>query len=252
MQRIPLIAGNWKMHMTVRNALGLVDGLLNRTPDPSGVELAVCPPFVCLHAVCERLRGSSIRVGAQTMHWAESGAHTGEISPGMLTEVGCQMVILGHSERRQHNGETDQQINQKVRSALAGGLDPILCVGESLAEREAGQAQHVVSTQVNAGLKVVSADDMARVTLAYEPVWAIGTGVVATPEMAQEIHQQIRMLLADRYGDGIAGRSRILYGGSMKPDNAAGLLKQQDIDGGLIGGASLEAESFLGIAQAVR
>ncbi len=250
MQRIPLIAGNWKMHMTVPAALDLVDGILKQDTDPARAELVVCPPFTCLAAVCQRLSGSAVLVGAQNMHWAEDGAHTGEISPGMLSDLGCQLVIIGHSERRAA-GETDQQINQKVRSALAHGLRPILCVGETLSEREAGRAQQVVASQVHEGLRVVSADDMLRITIAYEPVWAIGTGEVATPEQAQEIHRHIRTLLQERYGDSIAARSRILYGGSMKPGNATGLLEQQDIDGGLIGGAALQAESFVQIALAV-
>ena len=247
--RTPIIAGNWKMHLTRRKSSALARQVAASQGMSEQRKCVVFPAFVHLDHVRRNLKGSNVILGAQNCWPKKEGAFTGEISAPMLSDLGCELVILGHSECRAA-GETDAGINQKVRSALSHGLDPILCMRETLSERESGRAEQVVSTQVNEGLRVVSADDMLRVTIAYEPVWAIGTGQVATPEQAQQIHQHIRLLLRERYGDGVSARSRILYGGSMKPGNAAGLLEQQDIDGGLIGGASLRAEHFVQVAQA--
>jgi triosephosphate isomerase len=211
------------------------------------VELAVCPPSIYLDAVGRALVGSEIGLGAQNMYHEASGAFTGEISAGMLLDVGCRYVILGHSERRHLLGETDEQVNRKTLSALAAGLTPIVCVGELLGEREAGKTAEVIRRQFEGSLAGIAADQMRNVVIAYEPVWAIGTGKVATPQQAQEVHLDLRKLLAARYNTDLAQVVRIQYGGSVKPSNAAELLSQADIDGALVGGASLKAEDFLGI-----
>jgi len=250
MSRIPLIAGNWKMHKTLSATRTLLAELHRAVVDIESVEVAVAPPFTALAAAAETLRGSAIHVGGQNMHESEEGAFTGEISPVMLTDIGADFVILGHSERRALFGEDDELVGRKVNTALAHDLVPYLCCGETRQEREANETESVVSRQLRAGLAGVPADQAAGIVLAYEPVWAIGTGLTATPGQAQEVHASIRALLADRFDDATAQSIRIQYGGSVKPDNAAELMAQPDIDGALVGGASLDADSFAGIVRA--
>ncbi|MEW6356887.1 MAG: triose-phosphate isomerase [Planctomycetota bacterium] len=248
--RKPFIAGNWKMNMLADTGRGLVAQLKDRLHGVTNVEIGVCPPSPLLSAICEEARGSSIRVGGQNMYFEESGAFTGEISGAMLKSIGCAYVILGHSERRHIFGESDALVNAKVHAALAIGLKPILCVGEKLEQREAGRTEDVVGFQVVAGLYGVTADQMADVVIAYEPVWAIGTGKTATPEQAEEVHRFVREIIQEKYNEEIAKDLRIQYGGSVKPDNASALLGQPDIDGALVGGASLDAGSFSKIVMA--
>ena len=247
-----LIAGNWKMNTDLAAATQLAQDVVAAVGDPGTVQVAVCPPFISLDAVFGALRGSAVRLGAQNMHAADSGAYTGEVAAAMLRSVGCDYVILGHSERRQYFGETDAGVHAKVEQALANGLIPIVCVGEMLDERKAGRERDVVRTQIAGALDGVSVDDPARLVIAYEPVWAIGTGETATPEQAQAMHAYIRSLLDEQFGEAFARDIHILYGGSMKPANAADLLKQTDVDGGLIGGAALKADSFAAIVQAAQ
>jgi len=234
--------------MTVAEATALARELVHELSDVPHTVM-VAPPFTALAAVADVLRGSSIRLGAQNMGPAESGAHTGEISPAMLTDLGASAVIIGHSERRHTYGESDELINEKMHLALAYGLLPILCVGETLDEREADRAETVVKKQVEAGLSGISSDQMKRITVAYEPVWAIGTGRTATPEDADEIHAVIRRILAERYSQSVAESAVIQYGGSVKPSNIAGLMAKENIDGALVGGASLSADKFVPIAR---
>ena len=248
--RKKLIAGNWKMNKTGADAASLVEEIVAEVGKVTDVDIVVCPPFTSLDSVGKAIEGSHVKLGAQNMHPEASGAYTGEISAGMLRSLFVSHVILGHSERRSYFGETDAFINQKVVAALKAQLRPILCVGETLAEREGGSTLKVVQTQLEAGLEGVSKDLATTVVIAYEPVWAIGTGKVATTEQAQEVHAFIRSLLVKLFGDAIAQKVRILYGGSMKPSNAPELLAQKDIDGGLIGGASLEARSFVELVTA--
>ena len=250
MPRSMFIAGNWKMNTSISEATQLARDLVEQLGRTDAVDLAVCPPFVCLSAVGEALAGSKIALGAQNMFYEDNGAFTGEISGAMIKDAGCRYVILGHSERRHVIGENDELINRKIIKALADGLDVILCVGELLAEREAGRTPEVVSQQVKVGLEGASAADMSRVTIAYEPVWAIGTGVTATPAQAQEVHAMIRELLGKRYDGALAESVRIQYGGSVKPGNAAELLALPDVDGALVGGAALKADDFAAIVQA--
>jgi len=247
--RTPIVAGNWKMNKTAREAAALAAGVRGLLDGLDGVECVLCPPFTSLRAVREALSGSRIGLGAQNVHWEASGAFTGEISASMLVEESCAYAIVGHSERRQYFGETDETVNRRARAALAAGLKPIVCVGETLAEREAGATFVVVERQVRQGLAGLSAADWDRVVIAYEPVWAIGTGRTATAAQAQEVHARIRGLLRELAG-AAAERIRIQYGGSVKADNAAELFGQPDIDGGLIGGASLQAETFAAICRA--
>lgn len=247
--RRPLIAGNWKMHKTASQAREFVSALLPRLETGERVEVAVCPSFLALRAVVEATHESGVTVYAQTMHHAQEGAYTGEVSPPMLREVGVHGVILGHSERRAMFGETDRELQLKVPAALAAGLVPILCVGESEEERERGDTERRLRHQVQEDLQEVEDERLAEVVLAYEPVWAIGTGRVATPEQAQEAIAFIRALIADRSRDA-ARRTRIVYGGSVNRDNAAELLSLADVDGALVGGASLDPESFAAIAAA--
>lgn len=246
--RRPLIAGNWKMNLDRAAALALATAVVQRSKATPGIDLVLCPPAVYLAAVGEAVHGSTVSLGAQNMYHEASGAFTGELSAGMLLDVGCKFVILGHSERRQIFGETDAQINKKVLAALAAGLTPIVCVGELLAQREAGQTAEVIRTQFDGSLAGLSAEQIGRIVIAYEPVWAIGTGKVASPEQAEEVHRDLRKLIANRYNAQLAETVRIQYGGSVKPSNAAELLSQPDIDGALVGGASLKADDFLGIA----
>jgi triosephosphate isomerase len=250
MIRKKLIAGNWKMNKTSADAVSLAREIVVAIGTQSDVDVVLCPPFTALEAVAGAIDGSLVKLGAQNMHFEASGAFTGEISAPMLRAIFATHVILGHSERRTLFGETDELVNRKVLAALKNQLRPILCVGESLAEREAAATLKVVQAQTERALDGVSREMAASIVVAYEPVWAIGTGKVATTEQAQEVHAFIRGLLTKLYGEPAAQRVRILYGGSMKPANAPELLAQKDIDGGLIGGASLEARSFLELIRA--
>ncbi len=248
--RKKLIAGNWKMNKTPADGVGLTVELVAAIGKQTDVDVVVCPPFTALESVGHALEGSNLKLGAQNMHFETSGAFTGETSAPMLRALFATHVILGHSERRSLFGENDAFINQKVITALKNQLRPILCVGETLSEREAGSTLRVVQTQLEAGLEGVGKDQAPGVIIAYEPVWAIGTGKVATSDQAQEVHAFIRGLLVKLFGDAVAQKVRILYGGSMKPANAPELLGQKDIDGGLIGGASLECRSFVELVTA--
>ncbi len=252
MSRKQFVAGNWKMNLNNASAVKLAEGLVAKLAGNAKVDVAVCPPFPYLAAVGKALAGSKIALGAQDMFYEEDGAYTGEVSAAMLKDVGCTYVILGHSERRHVIGETDELINRKQLKAIAAGLLPIFCVGELLAERQAEETTEVVSRQVRLGLEGVSAADARKVTVAYEPVWAIGTGVVATVQQAQEVHKMIRQLLAEMYDSATAQAMRIQYGGSVKASNAAELLACEDIDGALVGGASLKVDEFAGIIAGAR
>ena len=249
MARIPLVAGNWKMHKTAAEAVGLVRALLVE-PLPTGVEVAVCPPFTALAEVHRALDGSSVRLGAQDMHWEGQGAFTGEISPVMLRDLGCHYAIIGHSERRQFFAETDEAVARKTAAAFAHGLVPIMCVGERLEERETGQTEVVVTRQTIAGTQAVAERQASTVVIAYEPVWAIGTGRSASGVEANRVIALIRATLSERFGANAAAQTRILYGGSVTPENAAEFSAQPEIDGALVGGASLDAVKFLRIIQA--
>ena len=243
-----LIAGNWKMNTDRASAVALAKGIVNGVDKYKAVDLLVCPPSVYLSPVADALKGSSVALGAQNMYHEANGAFTGELSAAMLKDVGCTYVILGHSERRHILKETDADVNKKTLAALAAGLIPIVCVGELLAEREAGKTGSVIKTQFDGSLAGVSAEQIEKTVIAYEPVWAIGTGKVATPEQAAEVHADLRRLLVERYNDRSAAKVRILYGGSVKASNAGELLAQPNVDGALVGGASLKADEFLGIA----
>jgi triosephosphate isomerase len=246
-ERTPYLAANWKMHKTVAEAADFVDALLPRIA-ATRHDVVICPPFLALSEVVERSRGSAVRVAAQNMHEERSGAFTGEVSAPMLVELDVEAVILGHSERRQYFGETDEALARKVPAALAAGLEPILCVGESEEARDAGRTEAVLEAQLQADLAAVEGPELARVVIAYEPIWAIGTGRTATPEQAQETIAFVRDVLRER--GGAADAVRILYGGSVKPGNAAELLSQPDIDGALVGGASLDPGDFAAIVEA--
>jgi triosephosphate isomerase len=250
--RKPIIAGNWKMYKTAAEGLALVTALKGELVgvNDTDVEVVVCPPFTALYAIGALLQGSSIKLGAQNVHWEREGAFTGEVAASMLKESGVSYAIVGHSERRQYFGETNEGVNKRAKAALAGGIRPIVCVGESLAQREAGQTEAVVRDHVAGGLAGFTKDAMLDTVLAYEPVWAIGTGKTATPAQAQEVHAFIRELLAAMFGSQAAAGVRIQYGGSVKPANAKELLGQPDIDGALVGGASLEAKGFADIVKA--
>jgi triosephosphate isomerase len=245
-----IVAGNWKMNGTIDETEKLINGLLTGNSKNDKVKVVVCPPYTSLLTASRLLKGSHIGLGAQDMSEHEKGAYTGEISPRMLLTVGASFVILGHSERRQYHAETDKLVNAKAKLALGAGLTPIICVGELLSEREEGRTEAVVGAQVEGTLSGMTADDLKKVVIAYEPVWAIGTGKTATPEMAQEVHAFIREKLAVK-DKAAAGVVPILYGGSVKPDNAQGLHSQPDIDGSLVGGASLKADDFIAIINAV-
>ncbi len=251
MARTQLIAGNWKMHKNVGEALALARELRNQLGVVrERVEIAIAPPFTALHPVAKALEDSNIKLAAQNVHWEPQGAFTGEISAGMLKEVGCSFVIVGHSERRQYFGETDETVNRRTKAVLAAGMLPIVCVGETLQEREGGKTLDVVARQLKGGLAGLVAQDVAKLVVAYEPVWAIGTGKTATAEQAQEVHAFIRRTLAELFSKDAAEQTRIQYGGSVKPENAAELLGKPDIDGALVGGASLKAEDFARIVKA--
>jgi triosephosphate isomerase len=244
--RVPMIAGNWKMNTTVSDAVKLVGDMRPQIDSITNVEKVVCPPFISLTAVKEALKGSTIKLGAQNMHFEEKGAFTGEVSPVMLSGI-CEYVILGHSERRQYFGETNEIINKKVRAALKIGLKPILCVGESLAQYEAGKTEEIVTDHVTGSLKDIPAS--ASLVIAYEPVWAIGTGKAATSDQANKIIGIVRNVVVKLYGDSFAQSVRILYGGSVTADNIKELMSKPEIDGGLVGGASLKADSFVSLVK---
>jgi triosephosphate isomerase len=248
--RQKFVAGNWKMYTHASSARQLAASVVEGLGGDRRVAVAVCPPFPYLSAVAEVLRGSPVALGAQNCFTENEGAFTGEVSPTMLTDVGCQYVILGHSERRHKLGETNGFINKKVHAALAAGLRVILCLGETLEERQAQQTEIVLEMQLAGSLANVDEAGLAKIVLAYEPVWAIGTGVNATPEQAQQVHSFLRQRIAERYSEKAAANLLIQYGGSVKPENAATLLQQPDVDGGLIGGASLKADQFLAIVRA--
>ena len=247
--RKKVVAGNWKMNKTVADGAELAKSIRRELAEFRDVDVILCPAFTALNAVGQAIDNSTIKLGAQNMHWEASGAYTGETSAGMLRDLYCHYVILGHSERRSYFSETDEIVNKKVKAALAASLNPIMCVGETLEEREAEQTEDVIKRQVLGGLEGVELDG-GELILAYEPVWAIGTGLTATPDQAQSVHAFIRATVAELFDDATAAALRIQYGGSMKPDNAAELLWQPDIDGGLIGGAALDARSFVEIVRA--
>ncbi|MGI6657038.1 MAG: triose-phosphate isomerase [Desulfobulbus sp.] len=249
MKRRPLIAGNWKMHLTLAEAVQLARAVAETGQTCPDRDVMIAPAFTALAAVCEAVAGKSILVGAQNVAWEKSGAFTGEISPPMLLDIGVRLAIIGHSERRHVFGEDDALVNRRVLGALQHGIDPVLCIGETLAEREQDKTFTVLEQQVRRGLEGVDGAQMAKVVVAYEPVWAIGTGKTATTEQAQEVHAFLRTLLAQLYEKKVADSVRILYGGSVKPDNIDSLMAQPDIDGALVGGAALKAESFARIIQ---
>jgi len=245
-----VIAGNWKMHKSNKEAKELVEGLLCSTKNISKTKMIVCPPFTALSLISDLTKNSAIEVGAQNMYWESQGAFTGEISAEMIKSTGATYVIIGHSERRQFFGETDETVNKKLKAALHAGLKPIVCIGESLDEREAGVTNDVVGNQVEKGLVGIDAESMNNIIIAYEPIWAIGTGKTATPEQAQDVHKFIRSILEKLYNKNVSDNFVIQYGGSVKPANAGELLSQPDIDGALVGGACLTADSFAGIIKA--
>ena len=249
MPRRPMIAGNWKMHLTVAEGTLLASEVRRLTARHRDVDVVVGPPATAIWAIRQRLEGSDVGIAAQNCHWADKGAFTGEFSPGQLREAGCTHVIIGHSERRALFGETDDGVARKARAVLDHDLTPIICVGESLEQREAGETAAVVQRQIDGGLATLDSDDLSRAVIAYEPVWAIGTGRTATPDQAQDVHAGIRRQLAEKFGGAIADTVRILYGGSVKPGNIGPLMSQTDIDGALVGGASLEAEGFARIVD---
>ncbi len=248
--RTPLVAGNWKMNLSEAWAIALVDDLLPRVASIDAVEIAVAPAFPCLRAVADRIAGSAVRLAAQNAHWEDKGAFTGEVSPRMLAEMGVHFVIVGHSERRVHFGETDERVARKVAAVRRHGLVPILCVGEQEKERDEGRTLAIVERQLRIGLGHASVADGSEIVIAYEPVWAIGTGRTATPAQAEEVHRMIREQLGAMFSHHAASRIRILYGGSVTPDSAPALLGLPEVDGALVGGASLDAAAFASIVSA--
>ena len=248
--RKPFVAGNWKMNNTATEAAALAKDITRLLANLKGADVVICPPFTALATVGGIISGTNIGLGAQDMHWEKSGAFTGEVSAAMLRDLYCHYVILGHSERRASFGETDEIVNRKVKAALAANLHPIVCIGETLEQRKVGKTEDIIKNQLQASLKDMDASHCNNLIIAYEPVWAIGTGVTATPQQAQDVHQFIRTIVQHQTDQKTASSIRILYGGSVKPDNAAELFSQPDIDGGLIGGASLAADSFTAIVKA--
>ncbi len=249
--RRKVIAGNWKMNNNLPESENLISKLISGlSTGKNNCDVIICPPFTSLSLAASLIKGSQIKLGAQNMYYEESGAFTGEVSASMLKSAGCEYVILGHSERRTIFGEKDEQINKKIKKALSSGLKPIFCVGETLEEREIGVTNDIIKRQVNEGLSGLSEKDLDTIIIAYEPVWAIGTGKTATPAQAQEVHSFIRSLISGLFSPASAEKMIIQYGGSVKPDNAKELLSQKDIDGALVGGACLKAESFIGIIEA--
>ncbi|HZR27792.1 MAG TPA: triose-phosphate isomerase [Terriglobales bacterium] len=249
MSRKKLIAANWKMYKTPEQAQSFIGAFLPQVYGHTRDEIVICPPYVCIPALAELVRDTNVGVGGQNMFWEKEGAYTGEISAPMLLAVGCTHVIIGHSERRQYFGETDDTVNRKLKAALAAGLTAIVCIGEVLQEREAGISDDVLRRQCENALREISGEQVGKLTIAYEPVWAIGTGKTATPEMAADAHRVIRKQAALALGDEAANKLRILYGGSIKPENAKALMSQEEIDGGLVGGASLDPKSFAAIVK---
>jgi triosephosphate isomerase len=247
--RIPVIAGNWKLCKKTAEALRLVEEISPLVAGVRGIEIILAPSFTVLGPVRSLLNDSPISIAGQNCFWEEEGAYTGEVSPGMLVDAGCSHVIIGHSERRHFFGETDETVNKKIRAAIRAGLTAIVCIGETLQERERNETFDILERQIKTGLSNLSTDEMEKVLLAYEPVWAIGTGKTATDEQAQEAHAFIRRLVEEYFSDSVANRLRILYGGSVKPDNIRSLMSQPDVDGALVGGASLTAESFASIIR---
>ena len=245
----PFIAGNWKMFKTVPEAVDMVQKLHEASLGLEKAQFVVVPPFTALSEVSRALQGSSVQIGAQNMHWEEQGAFTGEVAAPMLKDVGCTYVVIGHSERRQFFRETNETVNKKINAALIYGLVPIMCIGESLEERENAKTMIKIQTQITEGLEGLDAEQVRQIIIAYEPLWAIGTGLTATPDQAQEVHNFIRSSLAEKHGNDVASCAIILYGGSVKPENTYSLLKEKDINGALVGGASLKAESFAEIAK---
>jgi len=250
MPRKKFVAGNWKMYTSLESAKALAMDIAKGLVGDTKVTVALCPPLPYLTAVAWAIKGSSVAVGAQNCHYEKEGAFTGETAPSMVLDSGCQYVILGHSERRHGLGETDDLLNKKLKAALAAGLEVIFCIGELLSEREANKTESVLETQLKGGLAGLTAEQMAKVVIAYEPVWAIGTGKVATPDQAQEAHAFVRKTISGMFGEKVASELLIQYGGSVKPDNAATLMHLPDVDGALVGGASLKADSFLAIVKA--
>ena len=242
--RRPLMAGNWKMHKNIPEAIAMVKELKPLISDVKDVDVLICPVFTAIYPLSNEVKESNIKIGAQNVYWEPKGAFTGEIAVSMLSDAGCSFVIIGHSERRQYFCETDETVNKRTKATLDASLIPIVCVGETLQERESDNTFKVIEKQVKDGIKNFSKEEAEKIVIAYEPVWAIGTGKTATPQQAQEIHEFIRKIYSEMYGLDIANKVRILYGGSVKPDNVSELMKQKDIDGGLVGGASLEASSF--------
>jgi triosephosphate isomerase (TIM) len=242
--RTPLIAGNWKMYKTVSDAVGFVKDLRDLVKGATGVDIVVAPPFTAVHAAAEAARGSGIGIAAQDLYWEREGAFTGEVSPAMVKEAGAAYAIVGHSERRRLFGETDVIVNRKTRAAIGAGLTPIVCIGETLEERERGEMLEVLDRQIKDGLDQIPAEQVAALVIAYEPVWAIGTGRTATAAQAGEAHAHIRKRLRQWFGGDAADGCRVLYGGSVKPDNIRELIAEEDVDGALVGGASLDARSF--------
>lgn len=247
--RRPVIAGNWKMYKTIGEAVDFVSKLKPLVASVTHRDIVVAPPFTAIAAVAAAARGANIAVSAQDLHWDKEGAHTADISPAMILDAGATYVIIGHSERRQDHAETDANVNRKIKAALASGLKPIVCVGETLAEREAAKTEEVLARQFGGGVAGLTPSDLSRIIIAYEPVWAIGTGRTATPEMAGEAHKFLRGLVRQQFGENISAGLRILYGGSVKPDNIAGLMALDDIDGALVGGASLKPDSFAALVK---
>ncbi len=249
--RKPLIVGNWKMNKTSSQAGELTQVLKDKLKDKSSLDIVLCPPFTALEIVARAIKGSHIDLGAQNLHWEKEGAYTGEVSAPMLKELGCRYVIIGHSERRQYFGESNETVNKKVKAALKFDLTPIVCVGERLEEREEGKTFPVVESHIKEGLPGLKKQDILRIVVAYEPVWAIGTGRTATPQQANEVHSYLRRFLTDIHGEEVASRVRILYGGSVNPNSISGLMAETEIDGALVGGASLQAETFGEIVRRV-
>ena len=247
--RRPVIAGNWKMYKTPAEAAGFLHDLAPLVAEASHAEIVVCPPFIDLSAAVDAARDTNIHIGAQDLFWLKEGAYTGEVSAPMLVAAGCRWVIVGHSERRQYFGETDESVFKKTAAALEAGLTPIVCVGERLEERETGRTEHVLATQCVGGICGLTPEQFARIVIAYEPVWAIGTGRTATPEIASQAHRFLREQIRTSFGDAAARACRILYGGSVKPDNIKNLIAQEDLDGALVGGASLDPASFAAIVN---
>lgn len=250
MNRTPIVAGNWKMNKTAAEGIALVDALRDELNGITGVDRVVCPPFMAIAPISHVLEGSEVKIGAQNLYWEAQGAYTGEVAPEMVAEF-CQYVILGHSERRTYFGDTDETVNKKIKAALAVGLTPIVCIGETLEQNQAGETAQVVSSQALAAFEGLDGETVSEIVIAYEPIWAIGTGLAATAEVANAIiADHIRAPLAEKYGDAVAQAVRVQYGGSVKPGNAAEYFSQPDIDGALVGGASLKVDDFVAIVRA--